>query len=117
MISHLSLLWDVRIRLMLCVETRRVTGHLSSCRPMLHCIETAAQTIGVSRHIACLMGREQGDLEKSGKLGSAAMFSLGLDIFWRSPEMWCLQDCCVRLRLLAKFERKEGNPTQYVWHS
>lgn len=42
MISHLSLLWDVRIRLMLCVETRRVTGHLSSCRPMLHCIETTA---------------------------------------------------------------------------
>lgn len=44
------------------------------------------------------------------------MFSLGLDIFWRTPEMWCLQDCCVRLRLLAKFKRKEGNPTQYIWH-
>lgn len=45
------------------------------------------------------------------------MFSLGLDIFWRSPEMWCLQDCCVRLRLLAKFKGKAGNPTQYIWHS
>lgn len=42
-------------------------------------------TVGVSRHIASLMGREQGDLEKSGRLGSAAMFSLGLDIFGGRP--------------------------------
>lgn len=65
------LLWDVRIRLMLCVETRRVTARLSDCCPMLHCIKNllgTEQILCVSRHIASLMGREQGDLEKSGRL-------------------------------------------------